>query len=418
MQKNLDYLKNTQFIFIASKLLNSPLGAMYNLLSFIICKQLGATPFQITLLISSKPLVALISFYSSVFIKNRPERLKSLIISSTILSFIPCFAFPFVTNCWFFIFAFALFMMSAKAMLPAWAEIFKRNIGPEGRSAIFSKGSTVNYLANIFVPLLLAPILDYYPLIWTEIFFILALIQLAHVVFLLRLKVRLEEHESSSFAPNSFSFRSVIFDPWKNSWQLMKQRPDFRNYQIVFLLGGTGLILSQPVLPLFFEQILHLSYTQLIFAVSLCKGIGFAITSPLWANAFNRISINLFNFFVTALAGLFAIVLATIQQEVLWLYLAYLIYGIMQAGSEMSWHLAGPRFAKQEDSTLYTSVNIAMIGLRGCIAPFIGELLFCTTNFSVVFFCSAGCCLAGAFYSYWLEFQDRKADNLTFSAVE
>jgi predicted MFS family arabinose efflux permease len=296
--------------------------------------------------------------------------------------------------------------------------VFKRNIGPEGRGPVFSKGSTVNYLANIFIPLLLAPVLDYHPSNWTWIFFILAIIQLIHVIVLFQLRVRVEDHESSPHS-DCFSFQSVVIDPWKNSWDLMKQRADFRHYQLVFLFGGTGLILAQPVLPIFFEQVLQLSYTQLTFAVSLCKGVGFAMTSPLWAQVFNRISINLFNFFVTTLAGLFALILVTIQQEVFLLYFAYLVYGIMQAGSELSWNLAGPRFAKQEDSTLYTSVNVAMVGLRGSIAPFIGELLFLTTNFTTVFLCSAACCLTGAFYSYWLEFQERKTiDEMQKIATE
>lgn len=410
MQKNADYQKNTQSIFIASKLLNSPLGVMYGLLAFIICKQLNATPLQITLLVSSKPLVALLSFYGFVFIKNKPHRLKSLIIASTITSFIPCFFFPFIDNSWFCIFSFALFMMSARAMLPAWSEIFKLNITPDERGKVFSKGSTVNYLANIAIPLLIAPIMDWHPANWKWIFFLLAFIQLFHVLLLFRLKVNLANYCEHSLEDmkESFSLQSVIVGPWKNSLNLMKQRPDFRNYQLVFLFGGTGLILAQPVLPLFFEQVLQLSYTQLAFAVSLCKGIGFALTSPIWAQWFNRISINLFNFYVTAFAGLFAIILVLMNEQVEWLYVAYLIYGVMQAGSELSWNLAGPQFAQKEDSTLFTSVNVAMVGLRGCVAPFFGELLFLSSNFTVVFLCSASFCLTGACYSIWLDARSRK----------
>lgn len=188
-----DYLKNTQFVFIASKLFNSPLGVLYGLLAFIICKQFHATPLQLTLLVSSKPIVALISFYSVLFIKNQPHRLKPLIIVYTILSILPCFLFPFVTNSWFCIFAGALFMMSARAVLPAWSEIFKLNLSPDERGKVFSQGSTVNYLANIVIPLLIAPLMDAYSSSWTWIFFAFGLIHLFQVAFLLKLNVNLKK---------------------------------------------------------------------------------------------------------------------------------------------------------------------------------------------------------------------------------
>lgn len=409
-----NYLKNTQFVFIASKFLNSSLGAMYGLLAFILCKQCHATPLQITLLVSSKPLVAIVSFYGFLFIKNKPHRLKTLIIASTLLSFLPCFLFPFISNSWFSIFSFALFMMSARAMLPAWSEVFKLNIDAEKRGPVFSRGSTINYLSNIVLPLLIAPIMDYYPPSWRWIFFGLAFIQLVDLIILVKLRINFENYCFDTVPlKENFSIPSLILRPWKNCWNLMKLRPDFRNYQIVFMLGGTGLILAHPVLPIFFEQVLHLSYTEMALAVSVCKGIGFALTSPIWATWFNRISIHLFNFHVTAFAGLFALIIVLMGEQVGWVYFAYLIYGVMQAGSELSWNLAGPRFAKNEDSTLFTSVNVAMVGLRGCVAPFFGELLFLSSSFTVVFLCSALFCFSGALYSAFLELRTRKSQTIS-----
>jgi predicted MFS family arabinose efflux permease len=306
-------------------------------------------------------------------------------------------------------------MMSARAMLPAWSEVFKLNIDAEKRGPVFSKGSTINYLSNIGLPLLIAPIMDYYPPSWKWIFFGLAFVQLFDLIILAKLRINFENCPSNENVPSkeSFSIPSLIIGPWKNSWNLMKLRPDFRNYQIVFMLGGTGLILAHPVLPIFFEQILHLSYTEMALAVSVCKGIGFALTSPIWAKWFNRISIHLFNFHVTAFAGLFALIFVWMNHQVGWVYFAYLIYGVMQAGSELSWNLAGPRFAKNEDSTLFTSVNVAMVGLRGCVAPFFGELLFLSSNFTVVFLCSALFCFSGAFYSAFLEIKSRKSQIIS-----
>ncbi len=64
--------------------------------------------------------------------------------------------------------------------------------------------------------------------------------------------------------------------------------------------------------------------------------------------------------------------------------LAYLAYGIMQAGSELSWHISGSYFAKNSDSTAYRSLNVISIGIHGCIAPILGTLIGFYTNAAMV----------------------------------
>ncbi|MDP1880402.1 MAG: MFS transporter [Parachlamydiaceae bacterium] len=409
MQKN-SFQSNTQFAFIISKLFNSPLGVMYGLLAFILCKNFNATPFEIAVLISSKPLVAIISFYSVLIINDRPHNLKKLIIWSTILGCLPCLFFPFFSHVWFYIFSSALFMMANRAALPAWSEIFKLNISSEVRGKIFSQGSSINYIANIAIPLIVAPLMDYYFVSWEWIFCILAILQIIQVLAIFSLNIN---HSGESFNSlkkdyKDFSLKNVLIGPWKNSWILVKQRADFRSYLIAFFLGGSGLILVQPVLPIFFEKVLQLSYTQLALAISVCKGIGFILVSPFWARLFNRISIHLFNFYVTLFAAIFGLILVGMGQQVEYIYLAFFVYGVMQAGSELSWHLSGVIFSKCEDSTLFTGVNVAMVGLRGCIIPFLGEVLYLFNGTFTVFLVSVLFCLAGAGYSLMSDLKARK----------
>jgi hypothetical protein len=52
-----------------------------------------------------------------------------------------------------------------------------------------------------------------------------------------------------------------------------------------------------------------------------------------------------------------------------WLYAAYL-YGAMQGGSELSWKLSGPIFAKDKHSTPFSSLNLVLVGARGCTYGF------------------------------------------------
>lgn len=398
----MNYVKHTQHIYVGSTLLASPLGAMFGLLAFIFCKELHATPTQLALLVSVRPIVALISFYGNLIIKGQPHRLRQFIIIANIVGFLPCLLFPFVNNIWYFIAANGIFSMSSRAIIPAWTEIFKINLDESERGPVFSKGISTCYLIDIFVPLTFSHFIDSFPHSWRWIFLLLACLQSLDIALLLNLQIKSLNKSVDHLLSYSFkSLTSILLGPWRNCWTLMHTRPDFRNYQIVFMLGGAGLMFMQPVIPIFCEEALQLTYTELALAFSFCKGVSFILTSPWWAFWLHRVSTHLFNFFVTLFAALFGVMIIGATTHIFWIYAAYTIYGIMQAGSSLSWHLSGPIFSKEKDSTLFSGVNVAMVGLRGCLFPFLGEIVFLYTNTSTVFLGSSLLCLTGALYSLW-----------------
>ncbi len=264
-------------------------------------------------------------------------------------------------------------MVLARGQVPAWMEILKQNV-PEGkRERLFSYVSSFGYLGGALIPIVLGMVMDDYPDSWRWLFPIIALISMAGTFYKIGIPIR---DEMSSIPPKStIGLGTAFIKPWKDAWRLLTNRPDFASYQIGFMLGGTGMILMQPALPEFFMNGLKLSYTELAVAMALFKGIGFAATSPFWAEKLRKIDIYKFNSQVTFLASLFPIFLVCAQFYSPLIYIAYLFYGMMQAGSEMSWHLSGPIFSRDEDSSLYSNINVLTVGLRGCIVPALGSLL-------------------------------------------
>ncbi len=152
-------------------------------------------------------------------------------------------------------------------------------------------------------------------------------------------------------------------------------------------------MLWQPALPEFFMETLKLNYKELTIAMTLCKSIGYVIVLPIWTRAMNKIDLFLFSGIVTALAAFFPLGIMAAEWNIVWLYVAYLLYGMMQAGSELSWNLSGPIFSKTEDSSIYTGVNVVSVGVRGCIAPPLGSLLCNLTNATMVLIMGGGFCL-------------------------
>ncbi|CDZ79690.1 Major Facilitator Superfamily protein [Candidatus Rubidus massiliensis] len=370
--------KKTYTGFVISNVFNAPLWAMYSLLVFIFYKDLHATPLQLTLLISIKPAIAILSFYWSSIIHKRPDLLKKNIFWATVVGFFPCFLFPFFENIWFYILAYGLYMMAIRAVIPAWMEILKINVPASERSKVFSHGSSINYLTGLALPIFVGHWMDVTPGIWRWMFPIAAICN--SVSLFLLMSIPLEQNALKAEKDEDFSLKKAIVAPWKNFYVLMKTRIDFTHFQIIFMLGGLSIMVMQPALPNFFIETLHLSYTELAIAITICKGLGFAATSRLWANLMNKVNLYAISSLVTLFAAFFPILLIFAEGNWIWFYMAYLIYGIMQAGSEMSWNLSGPIFSKQEDSTQYSGVNVMLVGLRGCVGPSIGGLLCALTN--------------------------------------
>lgn len=370
-----------QILFLTNRLLYSPLEAFFTLLIFIIHKELNASVLQLTVLACCKPIVSLIAFHLNILIVGRPEKIRPFLMGATLFGSIPCFLFPFVNNVWVYIFSYAIFTTALRASYPGWIQILKSHFGLNDIGKIVSAGSSINYFTMIFIPLAFASLMDHEIEIWKSLFFILACMNLLNLVVLMFLP----KASMQASGIHELESRASALIPWKEGWNLLKENVSFAKYQAIFFLGGIGLVAVQPIIPIYFKETLNLSYTQLTFAFSLCRGISFIVSSPIWVHWSKRISLYFLNSAINLFSCLFIAFILFSKGDVNWLFLAYLMYGIMQAGCELSWNLSGPIFAENKESTLYSSVNLALVGLRGCICPFLGQLIFLYSNSFTVF---------------------------------
>lgn len=388
--------QRTRSAFIWTNILNAPFWAIFNMLPFILYKDLHATPLQITAVIALKPMVSLLSLYWSSFIEKRADRLIANVVWARLLSHLPFFFFPFVNNAWFFVASFGFYMMLARGTVPAWMEILKQNIPALSRERTFAVATSFGYLGNALLPFVVGPLMDNYFQAWRWIFPVFAALSMLAVFFMHRIAI-----QNATLQPvkSDESLWRQIQRPWKSAWELLAKRADFRYYQIGFMIGGSGFIIIQPALPVFFVDQLHLSYTELAVALTLCKGIGFALISPIWAQGINRMDIFKFNGLVTLLAAAFPLFLVAATGNLLWLYTGYVFYGAMQAGSEMVWNLSGPLFARHEDSSVYSNVNILTVGLRGSFVPALGSVICNWSGSLPVMAMGVLLCFAGALFT-------------------
>jgi hypothetical protein len=385
------FFERTRSAFLWTRILNIPFWAIFGTLAVILYKDLHATPLQITAIVALKPIAALFSPYWSSLVNKRPDRLVSNLVWANIIKFIPFLFFPWIHNNWIFVLSFGFFMVFARGVIPAWMEIIKLNIKGTAREKTFAVGSMLDYTGSAALPIFFGWLLDDYEQSWRWVFFGTASIGILSTLFLYKIPiqgVRILPKKSDPQALWNF-----LITPWKESWNLVRKRPDFADFQWGFMLGGGAIMLMQTTLPMFYVDVLNLSYTEIMVAVSACKAIGYAVTTPFWVRLYDKINLFKFCSWVILSAAFFPILLLISMQNIIWVYVAYLTYGMMQSGSELSWHMSGPVFSKDEDSSLYSATNVLAVGIRGCVAPLLGTLIYTSTNSVCVMLVSCALCL-------------------------
>ena len=358
---------------------------------------MGAEPFQLTLIACVKPISSFFAFYASSLLFDNPGRIRVYLLINTLIGCLPCLFYPFTQNIWFYIGSYALFMITLRAVYPAWVEVLRTGMETAALSRVISQGTSICYFLGIFLPPILCFYMDKQKNLWGYLFLGFACLQMLSMIFI-----------SFIDSNSNLAIRKCLINPFKKGWRLLKENPAFFHYQIVFFLGGAGIIGSQSIIPIYFKENLDLTYTQLGLGFSFCKGISFILSSPYWAKWANRISLYYLNCAVNLFTCLFFALIIAANSEVSWLFLAYIFYGAMQAGCEMSWNLSGPFFSGTKESTIYSSLNLAVVGIRGCICPFLGYLLFVHTDSITVFTASIMVCLIGTGYAFWLGNRDKR----------
>ena len=388
MSRSHPHISKTRAAIILSSLIHEPFASLYPLLPFILIKNFKAAAIQIVLLTMLKPIASLFSFYWSEMISQKKHSLKGNLLGAGLIARIPFIFAIFLDNAWALIFASTLYMVFSRASIPAWMEILKLNLPRRFRERYFAIGSALGYAEGVLIAIGIGSLLDSNMDSWRVLYLGALFLGLIGVVIQAKLPIR-EAHFDEP------SKKMTFLRPWIDCLNLMKTRSDFRRFQWAFMIGGLGLMLIQPVIPIFFAETLQLSYRDLMIAFSICKGLGFVLTSSLWSRFMSTLSIGNFTSLVLAGFALFSVMIALGVYGSIWVYLAYLVYGIAQAGSHLIWHLSGPLFAEDENSSRYSGVNIVMVGVRGMLGPPLGGLLVTITGPLFVLYLSAILCLSG-----------------------
>lgn len=374
---------------------NEPFVVLYALLPFILRKDLGASLLQISILAALRPVLPLFSFYWSVNVTNRRDRLRANLIGAWVLGRIPFLFVPWFPNAWYLIVCCAIYEFFNKSGIPALIEILKINLPKEARERTYTFYFVLSFVESILLGLVMGQLLDRHPSSWTILAGCTVCIALSSLFVQMRVPIPLDVSVPVPIP----ALKARLVEPWKEAMALLKRRPDFAQFQWGFMMGGFGLMLIAPSLSIYYVDYLNLEHTQVVTGRSILMGVGIVLSSLFWKKAMANLSVPQLNMRILIGFALFPFVLVLATQHIEWFYVAFIIYGVAQAGSHLLWNLSGTFFADQEDSSPYSRVNILMLGLRGMVAPALGGVL-CTLFGPIPLLILGGLiCMAGAWYS-------------------
>ena len=361
----------TQIALLWMHLTSEPLVALRTALSsYVLYADYGGSLFQVGLCHAIRPVMALFSFYWGARLVYGRSGLKSNLIGAWVLARLPFVFIPFVASSWYLLFCEALFYAFHRGSMPALMEILKINLPQEKRNKAFSLSFVLQFGESILLGTLFGSILMKSPGSWKGLYSLTALIGITSIFF--QKHIPLPEPKLDK---ETLSWKEKLVQPWQKSIELIKSRPDFAQFQLGFMIGGFGLMLISPAITMFTYRVIQASHADVTVARTIMMGLGVIFSIYFWQRCLSKVLPKRLLGTVICGFALYAFMLLLAQFHLSYYFLAFVIYGIAQAGSHLLWHLSGPLFSKQEDSAHFTMVNVLAVGLRGLVAPALGSLL-------------------------------------------
>lgn len=391
------FREKTKKALLWMNLSHEPLVVLYVLLPFILRKNLNASILQISILSALRPILPLFSFYWSANITNRQNLLRSNLIGAWVLARLPFLCVPWFTNVWYLIFCCACYELFNKSGIPALVEILKINIPKENRDSTYMLYFVLSFIESILLGIIIASVLSWDPSIWPILVGMSALIGLTSIFFQILIPIPVKV-ESLSSTNTKTTIQEKILSPWKESFALLSNHPEFAKFQYGFMIGGFSLMLVSPSLCVFYANSLQVSHSSVVTGRSILMGFGIVLSSWFWRKILTKERVpQLTQWILLGFASyLLFMILAVFRLE--WFYVSFFFYGVAQAGSHILWNLSGILFSEKGDSSPFSRLNILMLGLRGMIAPALGGILCNLFGPEPILVLGAFMCLAGALY--------------------
>lgn len=282
---------------------------------------------------------------------------------------------------------------------PAQNSILQENIRPHRRGEVFGRGAMVQHLTAAAASLAVGAVLQKDPDLFRWIYPVLGVLGFGFPLVLSGLPRPHHDADSGvspaeSRPPSRRRLTSALITPYREMRETFRRDRAFCWYETNFSIYGVAFIMLAPVVPLYFTEVWQIDYRDISLSRVLVGSLGIALLGPtagrlmdairpagLCALAFGWVA--LFPLMLAFGAGLLALAPVVVA------YLAFAIYSVGMAGVNVGWNVGSIVFAPPGRGAHYQGIHVAMVGVRGLLAPILGYAILRFFGYREVFLAAA-----------------------------
>ena len=375
------------------------------LLPMVVKKTLGASDWEVAVLIGAPVAGHLLSIYWARLCYHRPK--MPFVLWSGLVSRGMFFLLAFLTTATPIVLVAAVSSFVATIGFPAINAIQRHNYPRSHRYRAVGTVMTLFNFSALASSWLVGRLLVHNVWFYRWLFPLAALFGLASTLIFARIKVRGERRLAEEAPPAHSTVASFRI--------LLDNRP-FGLYMMFQMITGMAFLISSPALISYLYQ-LHVPYDQAAIVLSVIPSALLIVTLPVWSRILQHMepmqSRNVLCLFWGA-----GFLILGLSRNITMIYVGQVVLGLASGGGALLWTLAQMHYASKKEMPLYSGVHATLTGIRGIVAPLLGAWLLQVTRPTSVFFITAGLLGLGIIYPQLLRLSGvRGRDSRAASTV-
>lgn len=377
--------------------------------SIVVAKTFHASPLLVSLVWSTPLLAHVASFAWGVLLRGQPRIRTFGVLAACAVG---CVASVALTppsdgkwSGWIFAGQIALARIFLSGLVTIRSSIWAANYPVSHRARIAGRIQMLNGLLMVATGATVSLLFDQHPEYYRFVYPLVALLGLASLVPLRRIRVRGErrelrgfrEHLAATGAPRGHGW-AALTSGVREALAILRNDKPFAQYCTAQYFLGSANFMVDPILTVVLTSRLKLSYFECSLLMDQVPTCVMLLTVRSWAHLFDRIGVLRFRVTNSAIwlasivgcaAAMFLIDAGTraggapALRGTVWgwaalgvLVASRLVNGVGRGGGAIAWNIGHLHFAGEHQKELYMGIHVTLTGLRGLVMPAVGTLLY------------------------------------------
>ena len=349
---------------------------IFHLTPFLIRRDLGASPWQVAMLIGiwQAPWI-LAPLIEPLMARLNPQRAWRWL---AVIAHAPLLVIAFVPLAWPLMIVLGLYYLTSIAYIPHRGAMIRANYAPEVRGRMYGLLQAVTLLGSAVAAKAAGRLIEW-DSAWIRVVFPVGGV-LGFLGFWAHSRIRWRGQARVKVAR--------LHASWHEVWRILRDDRAFRTYEVGFMTYGVAFLMGWPLLFLYAEGPLGLTYDQLTNGTAYASPAALLFGAWFWSRFTDRLG-------VVRLSMLAFLCLAIFYTSMLfvtgpWSFVAvFALWGFSMAAVDVSWSLGPLHFAPEGEAHMYAAVHFSMVGVRSLFAPFLGFWIKQEFGYSAAFSCCA-----------------------------